>query len=67
MVCVPIFGGDGHSRTVLETQSEKLYRSTNEKLLQLRENEMNAVRGALIEERHRLCLFVACLKPAMVS
>jgi len=30
------------------------------------ETEKGALRSALIEERSRYCLFVACLKPVMV-
>ena len=37
-----------------------------DKYLLLEETEKNAVRGALIEERSRFCLFISCLKPVVV-
>lgn len=39
----------------------------NEKLMMLKENEKNAVRAALTEERSRYCLLIQCIKPFMVS
>jgi len=37
----------------------------NSRLALLQETEKQALRSALIEERSRFCLFVACLKPVM--
>ena len=48
-------------------QLDRVYQDVNDKLLLMREMEKASVKSMLIEERSRLCLFVSCLKPVMVS
>ncbi|XP_052231064.1 protein MTSS 1-like isoform X7 [Dreissena polymorpha] len=47
----------------MQLRLEGAMQDVNEKYIALEEQEKNALRTALIEERARFCLFVSCLKP----
>lgn len=51
----------------LQRRVESCMQDVNERRFVLEETEKKAVRAALIEERSRFCVFVAFMKPVVVS
>ncbi|KAL8603310.1 hypothetical protein ACOMHN_054006 [Nucella lapillus] len=59
--------GVPHGKNEMQSRLEVAMQDVNARYQQLEETQKHAVRVALIEERSRFCLFIACIKPFVVS
>ena len=50
----------------MQSRLDSAIQEVNDKYILLEEQEKNALRTALVEERGRFCLFISCLKPFVV-
>ena len=51
----------------MQSKLDNAMQDVNDKYLLLEQQEKNALRTVMIEERSRYCLFVSCLKPFVVN